>query len=120
MLPAFSKVLERTVLQQVSRHLAPLLPPTQFGFRPRRSTASAISYAHGSWAAAKARGLIVAVAGYDLSSAFDTLDVDMVSCKLQGFGVMEKENQWFHDFLSGRKQQVLYNGSRSSYRESSM
>ncbi len=115
-LPAFSKVMERLVLQQVSPHLASLLPPSQFGFRPRRSTAAAISYAHGSWAAAKARGLIVAVAGYDLSAAFDTIDVNMVSNKLEDFGVMDKENQWFHDYLSGRKQQVQYNGCRSTYR----
>ncbi len=115
-LPAFSKVMECLVLQQVSPHLAPLLPPSQFGFRPRRSTAAAISYANGSWAAAKARGLIVAVAGYDLSAAFDTIDVNMVSTKLEDFGVMDKENRWFHDYLSGRKQQVQYNGSMSTYR----
>ncbi len=33
-LPAFSKVLERVVLQQVLGYLVPLLPPAQFGFRP--------------------------------------------------------------------------------------
>ena len=84
-LAALSKVLEKLVLQQVSPHLAGLLPQEQFGFRPKRSTSAAITYAHGSWAAAKARGRIVAVAGYDLSSAFDTIDVGMVSEKLKEF-----------------------------------
>ncbi len=115
-LAALSKVMERAVLRQVSPHLAPLLPPEQFGFRPRRSTSSAIAYAHGSWAAARARGLVVAVAGYDLSSAFDTIDVDMVSTKLKGFGIQGKENEWFHHYLSNRLQQVQYNGSKSSFR----
>ena len=60
--------------------------------------------------------MVVAVAGYDLSSAFDTIDVDMVSSKLEGFGVMQEENKWFHNYLSDRKQQVRYNGTQSSFR----
>ena len=114
-LPALSKIMEKVVLRQVSPHLAPLLPPTQFGFRPRRSTSTAIAYAHGAWAAARARGLVVAVAGFDLSSAFDTIDVNMVCSKLLDFGVEDRENAWFHDYLSGRRQQVQYNGSKSSF-----
>ncbi len=115
-LAALSKVMEKVVLQQVSPHLAGLLPPAQFGFRPRRSTSAAIAYAHGSWTAARARGRIVAVAGYDLSSAFDTIDVEMVSSKLKGFGVDQEENKWFHNYLSGRTQQVRYNSGKSSFR----
>ncbi len=117
LLAALSKVLERVVLQQVSRHLAPLLPPTQFGFRPRRSTSTAIAYSHGSWMAARSRGMSVAVAGYDLSSAFDTVDVDMVSAKLQRFGILGKVNRWFLDYLSNREQQVQYNDAKSSFRK---
>ncbi len=115
-LAAMSKIMERVVLRQVSTHLAPLLPPTQFGFRPKRSTASAIAYAHGSWSAAKARDLVVAVAGYDLSSAFDTIDVGMVTSKLEQFGVMGREKDWFFDYLSGREQQVQYNSTCSTFR----
>ncbi len=91
-LSALSKIMEKVVLRQVSPHLAPLLPPTQFGFRPRRSTSTAIAYAHGAWAAARARGLVVAVAGFDLSSAFDAIDVNMVCSKLLDFGVEDREN----------------------------
>ncbi len=116
-LAAASKVMERVVLQQVSPHLAPLLPPTQFGFRPRRSTSGAIAYSHTCWSAARARGLVVAVAGYDLSSAFDTIDVDMVLAKLRGCGIVEGENRWFHEYLTNRSQQVQYNNSRSSFRK---
>ncbi len=115
-LPALSKIMERAVLRQVSPHLAAQLPPEQFGFRPRRSTSAAIAYAHGSWSAARARGLEVVMAGYDLSSAFDTIDVRMVCSKLKRFGVEGGENAWFHDYLMGRQQQVHYNGSRSTFR----
>ena len=116
-LAALSKVMERVVLQQVSPHLAGLLPPEQFGFRPRRGTSAAIAYAQGSWAAARAEGKIVAVAGYDLSSAFDTIDVGMVTSKLENFGIREEENRWFYNYLSNRRQQVRYNNSRSSFRD---
>ncbi len=114
-LAAMSKVMEKVVLRQVSPHLAPLLPQEQFGFRPRRSTSAAIAYAHGSWAAARAKGLVVAVAGYDLSSAFDTIDVKMVSSKLHELGVQGRGNEWFYNYLTNRQQQVQYNGGRSTF-----
>ncbi len=116
-LAAASKVMEKVVLLQVSPHLAPLLPSTQFGFRPRRSTSGAIAYSHSCWSAARARGLVVAVAGFDLSSAFDTIDVGMVLDKLEGCGIVEEENRWFRDYLTNRSQQVQYNSSISSFRK---
>ena len=111
-----TKVLERVVLRQVSPHLALLLHSEQFGFRPRRSTSAAIAYAHGSLAAARARGLVVAVAGYDLSSTFGTVDVNMVCSKLGCMCVVGEEKVGFQDYLSGRQQQVQYNGRRYSFR----
>ena len=58
----------------------------------------------------------MAVAGYDLSSAFDTIDVNMVTSKLEHFGVGCIEGRWFHNYLSQRQQQVRFNGSRSTFR----
>lgn len=58
----------------------------------------------------------MAIAGYDLSSAFDTVDVDMVSSKLKLFGINGRENAWFNNYLSERQQQVQYNTSRSKFR----
>ncbi len=60
--------------------------------------------------------MVVAVAGFDLSSAFDTIDVAMVLGKLEGCGIVEEENRWFHDYLTNRSQQVQYNGGRYSFR----
>ncbi len=119
-LPAMSKIMERVVLRQVSLHLAPLLPLTQFGFRPKKSTSTAIVYAHGAWAAARARVLVVAVAGYDLSSAFDTVDVDMVCSKLVEFGVEGKENAWFNDYLSNRHSRSIIMAAGPASSPSSM
>ncbi len=118
-LTALSKILERAVLLQLSPHLAPLLPSSQFGFRPRRSTTTAILSAQGSWAAARARGLAVAVAGYDMSAAFDTVDPQMLATKLSRMGIAEeeKEGRWFRHYLLDRRQQVDYDGVLSSFRQ---
>ena len=114
-LPSMSKVMERAVLQQLTPHLAALLPSSQYGFRPRRSTTMAILTAQGSWAAARARGLAVGIAGYDMSAAFDTVDAGMLVEKLRGLGIMGKENMWFRQYLQDRYQQVDYNGAHSSF-----
>ena len=114
-LPAMSKVLERAALRQLSPHLAPLLPPSQFGFRPRRSTSTAILSAQGSWAAARARGKVLGIAGYDMSAAFDTVDAEMLALKLEGLGVRGEANRWFRNYLQDRFQRVDYNGAASSF-----
>ncbi len=114
-LSSMSKIMERAALLQLSPHLAPLLPQSQHGFRPRRSTSMAILAAQGSWAEARARGLLVGIAGYDMSSAFDTVDAGMLTKKLEGLGVRCKEKKWFSHYLQGRQQQVDHNGTCSSY-----
>ncbi len=112
-LVAMSKIMEKAALLQLSPHLAPLLPPTQFGFRPGRSTSAAIAYAQGTWQAARAKGEQVAITGWDLSAAFDTIDVDMLTTKLRDFGVGSKANRSLRSYLSDRCQQVRYNAALS-------
>ncbi len=115
-LAAMSKILERVALNQLSPYLAPLLPPSQFGFRPGRGTAAAIASAHGAGMVARAKNMVVAIAGYDMSSAFDTVDVDMLAAKLVELGIKGKEGSWFTSYLTDRRQQVDFNGVRSSFR----
>ncbi len=74
-LTALSKVMEKAAHACLAPYLGNLLPGSQFGFRAKRSTSTAIATAHGHWTAARAAGKVVGVAAYDLSSAFDTLDV---------------------------------------------
>ncbi len=116
-LSAMSKVLERAVLLQLSPHLAPLLPSSKFGFRRGRSTTQAILTAQGSWAEARARGLAIGIAGYDMSAAFDTVDPEMLAAKLNGMGITGKEGKWFRHYLLNRRQQVDYNGVLSPFQQ---
>ena len=114
-LSVLSKVLEKVVHESLVEHLVPLLPPAQFGFRPGRSTTSAINYTHGAWTALKAEGKVVGVAAYDMSAAFDTLDVAKLGEKLEVLGVKGLANKWFSSYLLERRQCVDNGGSKSSF-----
>ena len=78
-LKSASKVLEMIVNQQVIRYFEVnnLLPRSQHGFRPRRSTFSAIASMHESWLQEYQAGNHSVVSFYDLSAAFDTLSKDI-------------------------------------------
>ena len=115
-LPALSKILERLVMSALSNHLEPLLPPSQFGFRPKRSTTAAVATAHGSWTKLKLEGKVVGVAGFDMSAAFDTVDPALLAKKLEARGIRGRERAWFMDYLSGRQQCVSASGNTSSFK----
>ena len=51
----------------------------------------------------------------DLSKAFDTLNHDILINKLNSYGIRGLANSWIQDYLSERKQYVVYNGESSSY-----
>ncbi len=112
-LPAMSKVLELLVMEPLATHLSELLPNSQFGFRAKRSTVGAIATAHGAWTKARAMGKKVVVAAYDMSSAFDTIDVDLLCTRLEELGISGTSNQWFRSYLTGRLQMVSAHGKVS-------
>ncbi len=115
-LPAMSKILENIVMQDLSKHLSSIdaLPTSQCGFRPGRSTVTAIAKAHAAWTAARMSGLIVGVLAFDLSAAFDTVSASNLLPKLAKLGVTGRELAWFASYLSGGEQVVVWNGSVSA------
>ncbi len=115
-LSAMSKVLERCVFETLTEFLESKLPAGQHGFRKGRSTTAAIAYAHGEWSLIRAKGQILGVLGFDLSSAFDTLDAGLLCSKLSNLGIRGRANNWFKDYLHDRKQCVVVGDARSSFR----
>ena len=51
----------------------------------------------------------------DLSKAFDTLNFDILLYKLNNFGIINKELNWFKSYLSNRKQYVKFNEAESDF-----
>ena len=113
-LPALSKVLEKIVLWQLTPFLENKLPECQFGFRPARSSFSAVATAHGAWARATSAGQVTGFAAIDLTAAFDTVDHDILCSKLAGLGIQNRSLNWFRHYLEGRHQRVKYFQTLSS------
>ena len=49
-----------------------------------------------------------------MQKAFDTVEHDILSGKLEHYGIRSLANEWFRSYLSNRKQYVSINGYESS------
>ncbi len=114
-LAAASKVLEKVVCNQLTKFVEThdLLPNNQHGFRVGRSTMTALSAMQKDWIQNTEEGLTTGVLVWDLSSAFDTLDIDLFLKKLQLYGANQITLRWFKSFLTGRTQRVRIGSATS-------
>ena len=115
-LAAASKVLERVVCDQLTRFVEvhDLLPNNQHGFRSNRSTMTALSAMQKDWIRNTEEGLMTGILVWDLSSAFDTLDIDLFLKKMTIYGADDVTIKWFSSFLCDRQQRVRIGGVVSS------
>ena len=83
-LPAASKLLERIVCEQVSKFFEgnDLLPKNQHGFRANRSTMTAWADMQEDWTNNTEEMFISCILLWDLSTAFNTLDPNILWEKL--------------------------------------
>ena len=114
-LPVLSKIVERVVHRQLSDYLEEncLLSPNQFGFRKGRSTHHTVTYFAGYIRNCIDKGEYCGAAFIDLNKAFDTVDHGRFLSKLPHYGIKGKELTWFEDYLFGRSQRVIYDGTYS-------
>jgi hypothetical protein len=85
-----------------------ILTTSQHGFRKGRSCTTALARAHAAWVSAKAK--VVAVIGFDLSAAFDTVGREDLLLKMLAMGIGGKALKWFRCYLTNAKQRVVWDG----------
>ena len=115
-LPTLSKLLERTVHDQLYSFLErnSLLSNSQFGFRKRRSTKMAATLLCDSVRKGFENGLLVGCLFLDLSKAFDTMGHSIILEKLLLHDVCGPELVWVTNYLFNRTQTVEINNHSSS------
>jgi hypothetical protein len=110
-----SKVLETIVKGNLEEHLKRVngLPGSQYGFRPKRSSTSALAHAHAGWLSGAAKGKVVGLMAFDLSATFDTVAVDQLVPMLRALGIAGRELRWFVCYMAGGRQSVVWDGTVS-------
>jgi retron-type reverse transcriptase len=104
-----SKVIERVVHDQISKHCQKegIIPTSQHGFQRGKSTLTATISMFDQWQQAMENEQSSGVMLFDLSSAFDTLDHDILTRKLSSLNFCAHSVKWVTSFLKGRVQQVV-------------
>jgi len=116
-LPFFSKVLERIVNDQVSKHLNSnnLHHPFQSAYRAKHSVETALVRVQNDVATALDQRKSTMLLLLDLSAAFDTVDHDKLLLRMQDDYRMDGiVIQWTRSYLSGREQRVKIGKELSS------
>ena len=115
LLPAFSKVFEKTVYNQVYKYFDDnkLLYISQYGFRSLHSTELASLEITDRITRDLDDGKIPISVFLDLSKAFDTLNHDILLEKLKYYGITGPALSWFSSYLANREQFVELDDCRS-------
>ena len=117
-LPIFSKILERLIHTQLSKHLETnnLLTDYQFGYRSKRSTKLASTLLCDNIRSSIDQGNMVGAVFIDLTKAFDTVGHTVLLHKLVEYGIQDVEHEWFSDYLFHRVQYISVEGTSSRKR----
>jgi hypothetical protein len=110
------KTLERVIRSQIVSYLEyfNLMDPNQHGSRQRRSCLSQLLEHHDDILRKMEEGGNVDVIYTDFAKAYDKVDHSILLKKLKTqFGITGKLGSWIQNFLEGRKQQVLIEGTKS-------
>ena len=116
LLPILSKILERHVFMLIMDHLQRNRPLSafQWGFLEGRSTVTALLHLTDQWLQALEVGHDVCAVFSDFRKAFDSVPHLPLMKKLHSLGLHEILICWLNNYLAGRSQVVVVNGSESS------
>ena len=114
-LPAVSKIFERNVYDQLSKHLdkRDILYKYQSGLRRSYSTETALINLSDRIKFSMEKGLYTGMVMIDLQKAFDTVNHAIMSDKLGAVGCDDGSVNWSNSYLSNRFQFIDIKGTLS-------
>ena len=100
-----AKITEKVISIQLTEYLSinRLMSPTQYAYRPNRSTESAVVDLVSTIATHRDAGRVACLTSCDLSKAFDCVDRNLLFIRLGWYGI---SSHWFLDYFSNRTQSV--------------
>ena len=115
LLSVFSKIIEKVMYERLYDYLITLqiLYEYQFGFQKNKSTYMALIALTDKITKAMERGELCIGLFIDFRKAFDTVDHSILLDELYHYGIRGVAHDWILSYLTGRKQFVEYNGSKS-------
>ena len=115
LLCVLSKVFEKVMYNRLIDYLETykILVYYQFGFRKNHSSYMALMSLMDQLIFSLENKKHVIGLFLDFSKAFDTVDHDIMLCKLSYYGIRGNALKWFESYLRGRQQYVTYNGVSS-------
>lgn len=116
LLSTLSKLLERLVYNIITKYLNKLniITPCQHGFREHMSTETASYHLLNFVYKELDEGKYVILLMFDLSRAFDTVNIEFLCDKLSSIGIRGNLLKWIRSYLENRKMIVKYNDVKSS------
>lgn len=113
------KVLEKWIKVQIEKHITQfnLIKNSQHGFRKGKSCLTNLLSFLDFITDKLDNGENIDVIYLDFSKAFDKVPHKRLISKLQSFGISENFRNWISNWLSFRKQRVVLNGKKSSWRD---
>ena len=116
LLTSISKVFEKVMYHRIYNYLHEneILSPCQYGFRPKLNTLHAVSQLISDSINGIEQKEITLAVYLDLSKAFDTIDHQILFCKLEKYGIRGNSLNWIKDYLCNRTQYCQYQNCQSN------
>ena len=104
-LNCLNKTLEKLLHDQIYKYLETnnIIPEFQYGYRKNRSTNQAVLKLNDIIETNKLNNTVSIAIFMDLSKAFDTVDKDILSNKLNNIGFSTNSNNLIYDYMSKRR-----------------